>query len=146
MEERVIWSGRPEWKDSMLALILSGLWMLMSLFGLFGGAPTGAMTILFLFGFLIFGSVAIKRLSYKYTVTNLRIIADKGIISHYTGELDIKDIRAINVGQGMIQRLVGTGNISFTSASGIFKEVDITGVNEPFKIKELIRKYKGNLD
>lgn len=146
MNENIIWNGRPEWKDSTLALILSGLWILLSLYGLFRGAPKAAMMILCCFGLVIFGAVALKRFSYKYIVTSSRIIANKGIISRYTGEIDIRDIRTINVNQGMIQRLVGTGDISFTSASGIFKEVNIVGIDEPFKVKELIRSHKTEHD
>lgn len=57
----------------------------------------------------VIGVVAILRLRYKFTITNDRVIMRVGLIARNTNEILLRHIRAINVRQGIIERLLGVG-------------------------------------
>ena len=138
LNERAIWDGHPEWTGYALLLLLCILFFL-------SGVMMAVSNKIYLNLFLsavIFMAIAWSRISRHYRVTDQRVITMKGILTKATKEIDIKDIRSINVAQGMLQRLFGIGNIEFTSASGIVKEVTFLNVKNPEQLKEKIRQFK----
>lgn len=131
MVERTIWEGKPDRRQFLFALFIAALFVIPVLSEGHGGA-------LLLFA-IVDGIVTLKRAQCNFKVTDQRIISQYGFISRRTGELDIKDIRVINVSQRIIQRLLGIGTLEFTTSSGPAKEVIIIGIRDPFDLKERIR-------
>jgi uncharacterized membrane protein YdbT with pleckstrin-like domain len=136
MLEKTVWEGKPDWRQFALPLIIAAVLVTPVLAQGHGGA-------LLLFA-IVGGIVALKRAQCNFKVTDQRIISQYGLISRRTGELDVRDIRVINVGQSIIQRLFGIGTLEFTTSSGPAKEVMIIGIREPFVLKERIRALKQN--
>ena len=132
MYDETIYEGYPAWVDfSPLILMTAGLLLL--------SCGNGN----FLWFALIAAAVTLsKRYGYHGTVTSSRIITRVGIGSTKTYEIDIKDIRSINVSQTIFQKLFNTGDLEFTTASGVVKEVVICGVVGPTPLKEKIRMLK----
>ena len=134
MDEQIIWNGKPNWKGYAGVLTLFAFLGLISLMN--------GSTEVFIFALLLTGIVAAVRMQYTFTITSQRIIARKGIIAKSTGELDIKDIRSINVKQSIMQRLFKIGSLEFTTASGPAKEVSLIHIPKVEELKEKIRSLK----
>lgn len=104
----------------------------------------GILTLIYLIGLIIIIWIFIDRQSKKYTITNRRIIVRRGIIAKNTDEVEIKDIKSINVRQGVIGRMFNYGDILIGSAGHAGIEINMPGVDKPHEVKELIRKQKPN--
>jgi uncharacterized membrane protein YdbT with pleckstrin-like domain len=94
----------------------------------------------FIFVFLIFViTIWFARLSRRYTVTSQRVISRWGLISRNISEIDIKNIRDIQLQQGVLQRVFGIGSVALSSAGRAGAEVVFEGIADPDGVKEVIR-------
>jgi membrane protein YdbS with pleckstrin-like domain len=123
--ERTIWTGSPEWKAYTFWFIFAAICIF-----------TVVVPI------LVIIYVLLEKQSNEYKVTSKRIICTCGILSKRTCELDINDIRSTNVSQSILQRILGVGDLEFTTASGPMKEAVIIKINNPESLKEKIRSLK----
>ncbi|MCA9564585.1 MAG: PH domain-containing protein [Myxococcales bacterium] len=76
---------------------------------------------------------------HSYMVTTNSVIARKGILSRYTNEIRIADIRAINIRQSLPQRIMSIGDVAFSSAAGDAEEVIFKGIRDPEGVKLLVQ-------
>ena len=123
--ENEIWKGHPSWLYYLGHFIFGVL--LLPLFGL---------------GLLIILIALLDRNTRIYTVTNKRVMSKAGIISRHMHEVGIRDIRAINVRQGIIERLFGIGAVEVGSAGTAGIEVKFVGITDPIKVRDMIRRQK----
>lgn len=79
-----------------------------------------------------------KKHSLIFRVYEDRIALEEGILSKKYTELFIRDIRAVNVSQGILQRICHIGNIMIATAGTMGYELSINGLPEPILIKNLI--------
>lgn len=137
--ETIIYQGRPSW--------LNYLW----LYGL------GLIILVFLIAiskqeqkenFLIVGFLcllitiilsAIFRWRYLFTITDNWVVMREGLIARNTNEMRLNHIRAINVRQGVIERILGIGTVIFLSAAEGEAAVIFKGIRDPHGVKERIR-------
>jgi membrane protein YdbS with pleckstrin-like domain len=123
--ENEIWKGPPSYLYYLAHFILGVL-------------------LLFVFGvgllFIIYA--LLDRNTKLYTLTNKRVTAKAGIISRQVNEVGIKDIRSINVKQGIFERLFGVGTVEIASAGTAGVEVKFAGISNPMRIRDLIRREK----
>ena len=77
-----------------------------------------------------------------YTITTRSVIVKKGIAATDTTNIDIKDIRSLNVRQTIIGKIVNIGDIHIGTTGTSGTEIQINGVPKPNQIKELILKQK----
>lgn len=56
--------------------------------------------------------------SHKVHVTNLRIIAEGGILRHYRSEVDLRDVTASHVDQRMSERITRKGVVTLETRAG----------------------------
>ncbi len=76
----------------------------------------------------------------ELTITKDRAILRKGILSKSTNEVRNKDIKNIQVIQGIIQRIFDTGTIGISSAGTGGIEIVVSGMPRPQEIADLIRQ------
>jgi len=146
-DEIIIWTGKPSWRGYIVFLVILSLITLPGVVILAVSfadkeLPVAAAMPNLIIGGLPLIMVILYRMQYDYKVTNKRIITRKGLIGRKISELDINDIRSINVRQGILQRILRLGDIEFTSAAGPIKDVSLHHVNNANYIKERIREYK----
>lgn len=127
-QEQPIYDGRPEWRAYSLITGLAAV-LALTLYGI----PISVIMVMY---------VAIDIYQYRYRVSNQRITVSKGIFSKKTYEIDINDIRSINVSQSFMQRLLKIGDLEFTTAAGPLKEAMMMNIKEPEALKEEIRRHK----
>ena len=112
--EEVIWEGIPSWK----ALIFT-------------------YKVLFSFGILGWW----ERKSVTYTITDERVIYERGVFSREQIIADSSNITDISVSQGMLERDLGVGKIAFNTPGSDVKEVEFKHIEEPEKVADLASRH-----
>jgi len=77
-----------------------------------------------------------------YTVTNRRVTQKRGIIGKDLSEVDLKDIRNVLVKYGVLDRLLGIGNIGLATAGHAGIEIKMNGCRDPERVRKLIVEAK----
>jgi uncharacterized membrane protein YdbT with pleckstrin-like domain len=127
-QETALYDGRPEWKAYSFLLGLAVI-LAITVYGI----PVSFIIVIY---------VALDIYQYRYRVSDQRITVSTGIFSKKTYEIDINDIRSINVSQTFMQRVLNIGDLEFTTAAGPLKEAVMISIKEPEKLKEAIRRHK----
>jgi len=79
-----------------------------------------------------------KRSALVLRVYEDRVSLEKGVLSKNFTELFIKDIRTINIKQGIVQRIFGIGDVMIATAGTSGYEHFAYGLPGPRRIKGLI--------
>jgi membrane protein YdbS with pleckstrin-like domain len=87
--------------------------------------------------------VIYRRYSWAYTIDSDTIESREGIIARKVKSIRIRDLRNINVNQTLFQRIVGVGDVEFSSAGGSGIEVTFLGVDDPLTVKALAQRMQG---
>lgn len=110
--EEILIDARPAWTAWFRHLLFAAL---IVLFGLISGdSAVIAMTIVV--GLLIVGYVAYQRMKVRYLVTDRRIVVATGISSSATNETWMVDIRGMQTGASLLERILGHGHISVSTS------------------------------
>ena len=88
--------------------------------------------------------VIYRRYSWAYTIDNETIESREGLIARKVKSIRVQDLRNINVNQSLWQRLMGVGDVEFSSAGGSGIEVTFRGVDKPLEIKRLAQRMQGS--
>ena len=78
--------------------------------------------------------------SVEYRVTNQRIIIRSGLIGKKETEIDIKHLKDLDVKQTMADRVAKVGDIHLKTTDQTSGDVTLSGVQDPYRVKEIIRK------
>jgi len=79
-----------------------------------------------------------RRHSFVMRIYSDRVSVEEGFWSKESSEFFIKDIRSIDVRQGVWGRLVGIGDVTISTAATVDAAEEARGVAEPKRIKELL--------
>ncbi len=123
--ENEVWKGKPSYLY-YLGYFICGVPLLL-VFGL---------------GLLFIVYALLDRNARIYTLTNKRVISKAGIISRQVHEVVIRDIRVINVKQGILERIFGLGTVEVGSAGTAGIEVKFVGISNPVGVRDMIRRQK----
>jgi len=77
------------------------------------------------------------------TVTTKRTTLRRGILSKKTNDVWHRDVRNIQVKQGILQRLLGVGTIGISSAGQGDVEIAVNGMPNPEKVRRFIDEHRG---
>lgn len=88
--------------------------------------------------------VIYRRFSWAYTIDSETIESREGLIARKVKSIRVQDLRNINVNQSLWQRIVGVGDVEFSSAGGSGIEVVFRGVNRPLEVKQLAQRMQGH--
>lgn len=101
-----------------------------------------AFGVLALIGVVSLISWRIKTLGEGLRITTKRIIDSEGLFSKATSEVLHKDIRNIQVRQTFLQRVLGVGSVTISTAAENEDEVSMDDVPRPDKVREVIDLYR----
>jgi len=87
--------------------------------------------------------VIYRRYSWAYTINGETIESREGLIARKVKSIRIQDLRNINVNQSLWQRIMGVGDVEFSSAGGSGIEVSFRGVSDPLQVKALAQRMQG---
>lgn len=89
-------------------------------------------------GLIIFLVWYLRSRATKLTVTNEQTTLRKGLFSKYTNDVFHENVRNIIVRQSFFQRMMGTGYIGISSAGQGGIEIEINGIPDPDRVKQII--------
>jgi uncharacterized membrane protein YdbT with pleckstrin-like domain len=75
-----------------------------------------------------------------FTVTSKRCILETGIFSQQANEVQLENVREVQVNQNMVERLFRVGDLVIVSDNGERKQVVVKGVHDPEGVALLIRQ------
>jgi len=81
---------------------------------------------------------AYRRVSVCYQLTSQRFIHKFGILVRTTDRIELLDIDDVTFTQGIIQRLLGVGNIRLTSSDRSHPTLGLQGIDQVDKISGMI--------
>jgi len=79
-----------------------------------------------------------RRHSFVMRIYTDRVSVEEGFFAKESSEFFIKDIRSIDVRQGVWGRLVGIGDVTISTAATIDAAEEARGVPQPNRIKDLL--------
>jgi uncharacterized membrane protein YdbT with pleckstrin-like domain len=147
---------RPEAKhEYALTRILPSWWHytgdLMIVMAIFLGslyalaAPRGNRLIglaLVALAFVIFGLIYLAR-SYTYwSLTSDRLIERRGLISSRRREMELADVRSIEVNRSLRQRMLGLGDVGVASAASADFMIRMLDIPDPERVAEILRQAR----
>jgi len=142
MSYRIRPAWRRQWGAMMLALFcVAG--MLAVLYEACTSHDTsnlGMSLSLFAVPLLLIGLFMVYRHNaWRFTVERGTIESRRGYIAREIKSVRIEDVRNINVTQTFMQRLLGIGNVEFSSSGTAGIEVIFEDVVEPLSVREKIQ-------
>ena len=104
--------------------------------------PRAVPVALFVFGILIVLSAVISRRAISWSVTSERLIERRGLLSQRRREVELADIRSVEVSQRLFQRILGIGNVVISSAASADFLIQMLNVHDPEGIAETVRRAR----
>lgn len=86
---------------------------------------------------------AFKRASVALRIYSGRITIERGLFSKCYQDFIPRDIRAIDVDQSFLGRIVGIGDLTISTAATVEAAEKIEGIPDPIGVKELILAQRG---
>lgn len=141
--EEVLWEGSYSGKA------MFGSWLL-ALLVTIGGAIAALMllesalawTVILAAVVVIWGGLGFSLLYRKwnawYQLTSQRLVHKHGIVRRVTDRIEAIDIDDVTYSQGIVQRLLGVGNIRITSSDRTHPELNLIGIDRVDAVADLI--------
>lgn len=140
---------RPAWRNYwpgfLIAAVLALMAAVAALASVDPAVDIGA-GILGLGALVVLAFVALKRLSWKFTIDDNRVVRHYGIVSRNQQSVRIRDLRSVELNQSFFQRLLGVGNLSFYSAGSDSAEVTFVGISDPVGWRDRIDRATDQLE
>jgi len=93
-------------------------------------------------GAVTFTSGFLANRTVDWSVTSDRIIERRGMLSTSRREMELADIRSVEVSQRLPQRMLGLGNLTIASAASADFIVHLNSIARPKEIAEMVRKAR----
>ena len=150
--ETVLWRGRPTWrayigyflKYGVLALAVGVIVEILK-DTVWDGAPRGyawGVTVVLLI--VVFLVVYIRKLQTLYIVTTERIYIRKGILSRQDHSTTHARVQNVNQTQGILDRMLGTGDVEFETAGSDDFEFRFYAVRHPAALVKLVAEVEAD--
>jgi uncharacterized membrane protein YdbT with pleckstrin-like domain len=84
----------------------------------------------------------IRARSLNWSLTSDRLIEKRGIVASRRREMELADIRSVEVDQRVFQRMFGLGNVTIASAASADYAIRLNDIYDPDNAAETIRKAR----
>jgi len=91
---------------------------------------------------LIIAQAAFKRSKMSWSVTSERLIERRGFMSTRRRELELADIRSVEIDRHFLQRLFGLGDVVVASSASSDFLIRLEAIAEPEAVAETIRQAR----
>lgn len=82
------------------------------------------------------------RMGTRYRVTEEKVTAEYGILSKNSTTINLQDIRNVELSQSGLERLLGYGDIAFSTAGTGGTEITFNKVPKPNNIKQRVEEAR----
>ena len=154
IQEETLWRGHPSWTVlfgyiATIVVTLIGIPLLAYLIAsntadleahdrLVNGAWF-LTSILIVAEAIAFSFALLKLRSTIYTVTNQRVMIETGLLTKALSEIDLRYVDDTQFFQGVMQRMLGIGNVTLISTDKSTPVYVLRAVSDPRAVRELIR-------
>jgi uncharacterized membrane protein YdbT with pleckstrin-like domain len=146
----MLYQSRPTWRYQWSAVAsIAAMLAVVVLAQVYGAVHLGARVMHLVMAAA--GAVALyslllaiyRRLSWRYLIDEHNIESYHGVLARRVHSIRAGDLRNVNVNQSVMQRLLGVGDVEFSSAAGGDVEVVFFGVADPMAVKALAQRLQG---
>ena len=81
----------------------------------------------------------------RWTLYPTRLVQQEGLLARNTSEVDLEDIRNIQVDQSLLHRLLGIGDMLVSTAARYEDHNVACGIRDPHGFADLLRRQKDKL-
>lgn len=78
----------------------------------------------------------------RLTIVGKRVLYRSGMMSTRESEIRVEDVRDIEITRSLWQRIVGTGVLSLSTSGESGMEIEITGLRQPERVREIINALR----
>jgi uncharacterized membrane protein YdbT with pleckstrin-like domain len=118
-------------------LVAAGVWVLL----VPHGPPVLASVLLALAGLLL-GMVSLARHNTSWSLTSDRLIERNGLLTRHRREMELADVRSIEVDRSLVQRMLGLGNVAIASAASADFMIRLWDIPDPERMAEIVRQAR----
>ena len=93
-------------------------------------------------GVLTFLVTMIRARSISWSLTSDRLIEKRGLVASRRREMELADIRSVEVDKRVFQRMMGLGNVTIASAASADYAIRLNDIYDPDDTAETIRKAR----
>ncbi len=87
-------------------------------------------------------ATALRRNYTSWSVTSERVIESKGILARHRREMELADVRSVDVESRFMQRAMGLGNIIVASAASADYAIRLYDIPDPEGVAETLRRAR----
>jgi uncharacterized membrane protein YdbT with pleckstrin-like domain len=99
-----------------------------------------SVSLVFALPFIVVGVIMLYRhYSSRFILDGGIIESRHGFIARRVSSIGVEDVRNINVKQSIPQRLLGIGDVEFSSAASADAEVVFNQIANPMRVKEKVQ-------
>jgi uncharacterized membrane protein YdbT with pleckstrin-like domain len=133
----------PSWWQAtgsfLSALVMAGLGALIFVHGRSGWPLAAGLLVL---AWMVVASAVLTRRSTSWSITSERLIERRGLLARTRREIELADIRSVEVDRRLIQRMLGLGSVVVSSAASADFSIRMQGVADPEAIAETVRRAR----
>lgn len=123
-----------------------GALLLVAVFSVFTSVPAWIAVFIGLLLLLIPAFYHVKQKLVTYTLTDSKLEIDSGLIARTTRSVPIRRIQDVTVSTGMIQRILGFGNLVIDNASEEGGKAVLRNINTPKFYADVLLRQMRRLD
>jgi uncharacterized membrane protein YdbT with pleckstrin-like domain len=143
MAENELWTGgySPKamyggWIAAVLATIAGLIVVFLFVNDTIGWSIFGVAALIIWGGLLL--TLAYRRVSVKYRLTNQRLFHEQGILRRVTDRIELIDIDDVTLEQGLMERLFGVGTVRVSSTDRTTPELLMPGIDDVKHVADTI--------
>jgi uncharacterized membrane protein YdbT with pleckstrin-like domain len=87
-------------------------------------------------------SIALRRHFISWSLTSERVIEQKGILARHRREMELADVRSVDVEQRFMQRAMGLGDVIIASAASADYAIRLYDIPDPEGVAETLRRAR----
>lgn len=134
----------PSWWHFTRSLILATVLLIVGLAVFFSGASGGPASgaIVAGVGLIVLGMTAMTRRATSWSITSERLIERRGLLTSRRRELELADIRSVEVDRRLTQRILHLGNVVVSTAASNDAVIRLEDVADPEMVAEIVRQAR----
>lgn len=78
----------------------------------------------------------------RLTIVGNRVLFRSGVLSTRESEIRIQDVRDVEITRTLGQRMRGTGTLSLSTAGESGMEIEVSGLAQPERVREIINRLR----
>lgn len=98
--------------------------------------------ILLLCGLVVWGAIPVAHRAVAWRITSDRLIEKRGLLSTIRREVELSDIRSIEVSRRLGQRIIGLGDVLVASSASTDYLIRMVDVYDPEAVADTVRKAR----